>query len=941
VVPWSGKPLRETLLDLYKTAAPWTEPGAPPLADSDVIYTFWVKSAICTGAGCGKQVPLFSDYVVAAKSPSIRYRPDCECPKCGKKFDWEIEPASLIADPRLMLHSPRNSNGKGSARWTYAHPDGGLFVAQGESDGTQAAVRWGTLEKGQVCCPHCYELVKLRALSRDEKTKKKQKAERKKVPLTVLLCPRSEEVFQWRGELSPETPITSPAGHRFLPACGHVPEKGRFVCPHCGNNEAIIASVRALPEDQLLPMSAYGLQAYAPGCDPANDPVRLEEAVGDLFGNIDDKGEKGDAADDAAAATDTRYTGPFIPPTHNLVWKQSGKYYARHAAPDQALYAQADKWWKENKASLPWPRSKIPDGSNTSQMIKHNYRFWHDMFGCRQLLALSTLLEGIAQEVDVPCQEMLLSAFFSLVEGSNMFARLKKNQNKSESAKGIFSTHVYQPKITPCEDHVWGVKYGKGFVPWFEIIKLGRSWAKQPDDSSYDEAGNLVRRRDGSCAEASGVFSDEINLQARAANLRCGDSRTLADAELNATDFIITDPPYADNVNYAELADFFYVWLRLVLRHRYSMFLPEHTPKQAEIVQHKQRGVSLDDFSQGLQAVFKGGHDRLSSDGLLVFTFHHAEGSAWEGLLAAVMNAGFEIIAIYPIQSEGETSLHLQDNEGISYDLIHVCKKRSPEDIATKRSWAGLRQLVRQRARDEISRIESGRYGGQPLPPPDVRMVLIGKCLEVYSRHYGSVLDWEGKPLPLRAALQDIRVMVEQVVSREAPLPAELETADALSQVWLLALCDKREVSVDSISKLTRGIFEVGDLTGHKPPILRKGRIKGGRTYEVLAPVERLDSLRDQLMAERFEPLELPFDLPARLPDEACLVDVLHFLIANAEQGERLDQLVERFRGQREPLRAALEYLQQRDPNRWGKACEKLLPFYSDTMLAKYFTPTT
>jgi hypothetical protein len=371
------------------------------------------------------------------------------------------------------------------------------------------------------------------------------------------------------------------------------------------------------------------------------------------------------------------------------------------------------------------------------------------------------------------------------------------------------------------------------------------------------------------------------------------------------------------------------------------MFLPEHTPKQAEIVQHKQRGVSLDDFSQGLQAVFKGGHDRLSSDGLLVFTFHHAEGSAWEGLLAAVMNAGFEIIAIYPIQSEGETSLHLQDNEGISYDLIHVCKKRSPEDIATKRSWAGLRQLVRQRARDEISRIESGRYGGQPLPPPDVRMVLIGKCLEVYSRHYGSVLDWEGKPLPLRAALQDIRVMVEQVVSREAPLPAELETADALSQVWLLALCDKREVSVDSISKLTRGIFEVGDLTGHKPPILRKGRIKGGRTYEVLAPVERLDSLRDQLMAERFEPLELPFDLPARLPDEACLVDVLHFLIANAEQGERLDQLVERFRGQREPLRAALEYLQQRDPNRWGKACEKLLPFYSDTMLAKYFTPTT
>ena len=189
----------------------------------------------------------------------------------------------------------------------------------------------------------------------------------------------------------------------------------------------------------------------------------------------------------------------------------------------------------------------------------------------------------------------------------------------------------------------------------------------------------------------------------------------------------------------------------------------------------------------------------------------------------------------------------MQDNESIAYDLIHVCKKRRAEDIATKRSWAGLRQLVRQRARDEIARIESGRYGGQPLPPPDVRMVLIGKCLEVYSRHYGAVLDWDGQPLPLRAALQDIRVMVEQIVSRDMPLPGELESVDALSQVWLIALCDKREVSVDSISKLTRGIFEVSDLTGYKPPLLRKGRVKGGRTYEVLTPLERLESLRTTL----------------------------------------------------------------------------------------------
>ena len=176
-------------------------------------------------------------------------------------------------------------------------------------------------------------------------------------------------------------------------------------------------------------------------------------------------------------------------------------------------------------------------------------------------------------------------------------------------------------------------------------------------------------------------------------------------------------------------------------------------------------------------------------------------------------------------------------------------------------------------------------------------------------------------------------MMVEQIVSRETPLPSELENVDALSQVWLLALCDKREVSVDNISKFTRGVFEVGDLTDHKPSLLRKGRVKGGRTFEVLAPLERASALREILRgatsrSEQLTLLDTTDNTPIVIGPK--LVDVLHLLTANAEQGERLDHLVERFRAQREQIRAALEYLKQRDPNRWANACDKLLPFYSD-----------
>jgi adenine-specific DNA methylase len=116
-VAWSGKPLRETLLDLYRTEAPWTLPAAdtPALGASDVIYTYWVKSAPCTSPTCKKTVPLFGDYVVAGKSPTVRYHPDCTCPRCHKQFDWEIEPAALVADPRLMVHAATYSGGAGRA----------------------------------------------------------------------------------------------------------------------------------------------------------------------------------------------------------------------------------------------------------------------------------------------------------------------------------------------------------------------------------------------------------------------------------------------------------------------------------------------------------------------------------------------------------------------------------------------------------------------------------------------------------------------------------------------------------------------------------------------------------------------------------------------------------------------------------------------------------
>jgi len=944
-VAWSGKPLRDTLLDLYRTDAPWTLPasGAPALGHSDVIYTYWVKSAPCTSPTCRKPVPLFGDYVVAGKSPTVRYYPDCTCPRCHKQFDWEIEPAALVADPRLMVHAATYSGGAGraTARWTYAHPEGGVFVSQGEPSGGQATVRHGQVPAGHVSCPHCTEIVKpVVGKGAASAGGKGHKPKRKKVPLVVLLCPHTEEVFQWRGDLAEDARVTSPGGHEFAPRTGNMPGSGRFICPHCGNNDAVIEAIRTLPNTERLSVSAYSIHAYAPGCDPrylsdANDDNLLSLDLTEPTTTDTQKDTEGEEAEDDAPGIEIIRPVVTVPRTQNLVWLQKGKFYVRHSPTDLSRVQLSERIWRENSSFLPHPKSEIPEGEKTSSGLhSHHFRQWSDMFLPRQLLAISTLFDAILAELDTKLQDLLLCAFSNMLEANNQFTRqiaARKTPGGTAPA-GVFARHDFHPKMTFCEQNVWGTVSGNNtYVSRIASLRAGVEYANNPYEGSFTPEGKHEKL----------LGLDPLSNGA-GFELRCGDSRReLLTAPL--ADVVITDPPYADNVNYSELADFFYVWLRIALKSRHAHFLPEYTPKTEEIVENRHRGLSLQDFEDGLSSVLEKSAQRLRPGGHVIFTFHHTGDSEWQSVLDSICRAGLAIEAVYPVHSEREASLHLQDKDNIAYDLVHVCRQRRPEEVANRRSWAGLKAQVRRRAQEEIRQIEAGRYGGKTLPAGDVRMVLIGKCLEVYSQHYGAVVDWQGEPMPLRAALQDIRLLVEQIASSEHPLPSELENADAITQVWLLALADKREITVDSLSKTTRGVFEVSDLTDHKPPLLHKKRAKGSRSWAILTPGERLNGLREALM--KAPPTTEQLDLGIVGGERSVvvgppLVDVIHLLLASAETGERLDPLIRFFDVQRAPLRAALEWLKGRDPDRWAKPCDLLLGFYSDVQLTSLLSPT-
>jgi len=668
-----------------------------------------------------------------------------------------------------------------------------------------------------------------------------------------------------------------------------MPEKGKFVC--CGtcngNKDAVIAAIRTLPQEQLLPSHPYALEGYCPHCaknrpqvGPAIQTNLLEQ----------DEGIVGSAGYNA----------------ESLIWKNHGKFFKRIAPADLARFQEAAALWERGKGRLPYPKSEIPLGEKTkSGLLAHHYRYWHQMFNPRQLLALSTLANAINEETDTTLKEMLISAFYSALEGNNSFCRYTSaGGNKSQ---GIFSRHDFQPKMTFSENNVWGTEFGHGsYKNKFELVMEGKRYLLLP----YER---MIVSQHGKNITKNIYHLDTID-SSREVSLYSKSSTLLNELHKNF-DFIITDPPYSGNVNYSELADFFYVWLRLLLKKSYAHFTPEITPKSEEIIENPTRKKTSKDYQDGLCAVFKESHHHLDDDGLLVFTFHHAEDSAWEALLNALCDAGFYIEAVYPIHGESESSLHLMDKVAISYDLIHVCRKRPEGEQIDTRSWAGIRQEIRRRAREEARLIESGRYGKERLSPADITILLIGKCLELYSRHFGAIVDHEDQPVPIHRALAEIRMLVDQILIRERPLPPELETIDIPSYIYFTALCRQREIKSDEISKSMRGIISVDVLK--KAGLIIKGREKRGRTFEVKQPLERLNELKEKFNRQA---ITAQIDLfseseDAELPGDLLLVDCVHLLLGLAEAGENVLPWLERLRGLRPRLRAALVFLREQNKN--------------------------
>lgn len=182
-------------------------------------------------------------------------------------------------------------------------------------------------------------------------------------------------------------------------------------------------------------------------------------------------------------------------------------------------------------------------------------------------------------------------------------------------------------------------------------------------------------------------------------------------------DAVVTDPPFFDNVNYSQLADFFYVWQRHILG-------GNETPstRSDQEVQHQDASV----FASRLGGVFAECHRVLKDDGLMAFSYHHSRGEGWTSVLEALTSGGFAITATVPIKSEmsGATPKN-QAKEPIDLDIIIVCRK-APVILPNGSQDAFAR------AHSQVERLKKS---GRKLSRNDVRIVLMGQLLASVSRN--------------------------------------------------------------------------------------------------------------------------------------------------------------------------------------------------------------
>lgn len=477
-------------------------------------------------------------------------------------------------------------------------------------------------------------------------------------------------------------------------------------CPHCAQETALLPGLR-IAEAVRHPRSVY----HCPKCealteiDPGHEPTCASCDRDLAAGNV----RRGKATCWHCSEGFAFAEHLAAPPEHRLIGieyrcpscydRQAGRQFKAPADEDLVRVDRAAVVLSERRDQLMIPNAEIPTGDETNRLHRWGYHRYHEMFSDRQLLALGLLLTEIEAMPGRRIRHALATVFSDFLRYQNLLCRYDTYALKCQD---IFSVHGFPVGLIACENNVLGIpRIGSGsFIHFVAKFAKAKEYAQRPFETERNGARKRVVPIEGESIEAE-LVDAEPSADLPAAWLSCGPSQHL-DLRPGSLDGVFTDPPYFDNVQYAELMDFCFVWLRQLLGDDVPEFVRASTRTEHELTGNDTLARGLEHFTEGVSKVFRRMSYAMKPGVPLVFTYHHNEAEAYLPLVVSILDAGLTCTEVLPAPGEMAASLHIAGTNSSILDSVFVCRDHAADGLDPGSSVDNLVE------RDRAAMLEAG-----------------------------------------------------------------------------------------------------------------------------------------------------------------------------------------------------------------------------------------
>lgn len=427
-----------------------------------------------------------------------------------------------------------------------------------------------------------------------------------------------------------------------------------------------------------------------------------------------------------------------------------GRVYLTPTEEHETMARQAEPSWKPEVAMPANPRWFSPPA--------YGLKNYGDLFTPRQLVALTTFSDLVGEAIAKVKADALAAgmpddgrgldaggtgatAYAEAIGVFLSFSESRMADRHSSLCRWDPNPSGYAPKIANT--------FGRQAIPMVWDYVEGNPFS--PSSGNFEDAvGWIVKVMENALSALTFGAASQADAQTQA---------------ISARKLISTDPPYYDNIGYADLSDFFYVWLRRSLRPIYpGLFATLAVPKAEELVatpyRHggKQEAETffLDGMTEALRNLAQQAHPAFPVTIYYAFKQSETKGEAgtsstgWETFLEAVLKAGFALTGTWPMRTELGNRMIGSGTNALASSIVLVCRRREVDaPTVSRREFIRELNAVLPEALNEMTR------GGvnSPVAPVDLSQAIIGPGMAIFSRH-AAVLEADGTPMTVRSALQ-------------------------------------------------------------------------------------------------------------------------------------------------------------------------------------------